>query len=225
MSNGTCQDCGSDRWKLHRHHIKPKSQGGSDDPSNLAFICSNCHEDRHGPSGESEPWRLAQTPEARAKQAQSMRLRWTDPGYRERVMAARQASYRDPEVSRKKSEGVKRAIANKTPEELAEWGRRVSATKSGRSLKGDRWSMAYDECRGCHSTDRKHVGDGFCSTCYYRARRDQPLGPVALVEKKPKRWAKFFDACLGCGTTEREHVGHGLCESCRSNKRRGHLTI
>lgn len=43
-----CQICAVERRWLHRHHIIPKSHGGSNDPSNLTEMCANCHEDEHG---------------------------------------------------------------------------------------------------------------------------------------------------------------------------------
>ena len=40
-----CYRCGYDEFKpsLHVHHIKPRSNGGSDEFDNLVVICSNCH--------------------------------------------------------------------------------------------------------------------------------------------------------------------------------------
>ena len=225
MPEGICEDCGIERWKLHRHHIKPKSQGGADEGPNVVRICANCHEDRHRAGGDSEPWRLAHTPEANAKRAASMRLRWADPGYRERVMAARAAGYADPEVQAKKGAAVRRAIAAKTPEERADWARRISATKTGRTRKNGRWSMAWDACRGCGTTSRRHAGDGYCTLCHTRLKRGQPLGEPLLIAPGRTRWAREWDACRGCGSTDREHAGHGLCESCRSSVRSGQLVL
>ena len=48
MSAGNCNRCGTFRRWLHGHHIVPRSEGGSDDPSNIEHICANCHEDEHG---------------------------------------------------------------------------------------------------------------------------------------------------------------------------------
>jgi len=45
--NFTCQRCGkygpNDGGELHVHHIKPRGRGGSNDPSNLITLCSDCH--------------------------------------------------------------------------------------------------------------------------------------------------------------------------------------
>jgi hypothetical protein len=45
--NFTCQRCGkngpNDGGELHVHHIRPRGIGGSNDPSNLITLCSDCH--------------------------------------------------------------------------------------------------------------------------------------------------------------------------------------
>lgn len=52
--------CGATRW-LHRHHIVPKSEGGTDDAENLITLCSFhhqlCHQSQNHPpyGGRSEP--------------------------------------------------------------------------------------------------------------------------------------------------------------------------
>ena len=38
-----CQVPGCSRAAVHAHHIKPRSQGGSDDPSNLISLCAAHH--------------------------------------------------------------------------------------------------------------------------------------------------------------------------------------
>jgi HNH endonuclease len=46
---GRCRCCG--RKGNHVHHLRPRSWGGSDDPSNLATVATSCHPDLvpHGP--------------------------------------------------------------------------------------------------------------------------------------------------------------------------------
>lgn len=45
--NFTCQQCGrygpNGGGELHVHHIIPRGRGGSNDPSNLVTLCSDCH--------------------------------------------------------------------------------------------------------------------------------------------------------------------------------------
>jgi 5-methylcytosine-specific restriction endonuclease McrA len=43
---GNCEKCNTYRESLHRDHIRPKYLGGSDDPSNIQYLCANCHEDK-----------------------------------------------------------------------------------------------------------------------------------------------------------------------------------
>lgn len=51
----TCQCCGLDNdlaqalygRPLEIHHIQPRREGGSDDPSNLTTLCSPCHRAYH----------------------------------------------------------------------------------------------------------------------------------------------------------------------------------
>lgn len=42
-SDGRCME----RRNLHCHHIKRRSQGGSDDASNLLVVCQRCHDHIH----------------------------------------------------------------------------------------------------------------------------------------------------------------------------------
>lgn len=44
--SGYCPKCGTWRYSLHRDHVVPKFKGGSDDESNVQYICANCHEDK-----------------------------------------------------------------------------------------------------------------------------------------------------------------------------------
>lgn len=42
-----CQKCKTKKGKLHVHHIIFRSNGGTDAPSNLIVLCSNCHDKLH----------------------------------------------------------------------------------------------------------------------------------------------------------------------------------
>lgn len=46
MPAGKCERCGTFRRWLHRHHKKPRAEGGTD-ADGVEFICANCHEDEH----------------------------------------------------------------------------------------------------------------------------------------------------------------------------------
>jgi len=37
-----CMYCGNDD-DLHVHHLKPRKEGGTDEPRNLITLCSSCH--------------------------------------------------------------------------------------------------------------------------------------------------------------------------------------
>lgn len=43
----SCQDCGVGDCRLHVHHIRPRSQGGTDHIDNLVSLCPDCHANRH----------------------------------------------------------------------------------------------------------------------------------------------------------------------------------
>lgn len=44
--SGNCILCNVFRKSLHRDHIIPKFKGGTNDESNIQYICANCHEDK-----------------------------------------------------------------------------------------------------------------------------------------------------------------------------------
>ena len=50
-----CCICGGEGVLLHVHHVRPRSEAGSDDPSNLVSVCVTCHAKAHaGWLGESK---------------------------------------------------------------------------------------------------------------------------------------------------------------------------
>ena len=42
-----CQHCGCYTICIERHHIIPVSEGGTDDPENIEFLCPMCHREAH----------------------------------------------------------------------------------------------------------------------------------------------------------------------------------
>lgn len=42
-----CPECHRQSDDIHKHHIVPRSKGGSDEPSNIQHICSDCHYKKH----------------------------------------------------------------------------------------------------------------------------------------------------------------------------------
>jgi len=77
---------------------------------------------------------------------------------------------------------------------------------------GNRWSMKYDKCIECGTTEKKHVGRGLCIKCH-RAWRYK----IKQVEKFEK-WAKDYDCCISCGRTDRPHSANGFCGTCYYNQ-------
>lgn len=43
---GNCEMCGIYRWCRDQDHIIPRWKGGTDDPSNIQYVCQNCHRDK-----------------------------------------------------------------------------------------------------------------------------------------------------------------------------------
>ncbi len=91
MVGMVCQDCGTERPRLQRHHVVPRSQGGSNDPENLIQICENCHADRHAHEG-MRIFEGMLAPEAQAKSLATRRRLADDPEWRERQRSRRSAS-------------------------------------------------------------------------------------------------------------------------------------
>jgi hypothetical protein len=42
-----CESCGADSQRLHVHHRKPRSEGGTNKLSNLVVQCPDCHAEEH----------------------------------------------------------------------------------------------------------------------------------------------------------------------------------
>ncbi len=59
-----CTNCGRRDLPLHVDHIRPLSEGGSNDPSNLRTLCEDCHTRRHANMWDDPYWQVRR--EARA---------------------------------------------------------------------------------------------------------------------------------------------------------------
>ena len=55
-----CKKCGDSR-NLHVHHIIPLSQGGTNEISNLKFLCEDCHSKKHGGGDFSGEFKNSET--------------------------------------------------------------------------------------------------------------------------------------------------------------------
>ena len=55
-----CNNCGKS-WRLHLHHSKPLSKGGTNKISNLKLLCATCHSKKHGKRKFSDEFRNSET--------------------------------------------------------------------------------------------------------------------------------------------------------------------
>ena len=76
---------------------------------------------------------------------------------------------------------------------------------------GDKWSMKYNACVDCGTTEKKHVGKGLCTKCH-RALRYK-----LKKEGKIEKWSRKHDKCIECGRSDRPHAAEGLCGACYTN--------
>lgn len=51
-----CQHEGCYRAARHIHHKHYRSEGGSDNPENLVYLCSRCHVSLHSERGDFAKW-------------------------------------------------------------------------------------------------------------------------------------------------------------------------
>ena len=102
-------------------------------------------------------------------------------------------------------------------------------------LPPGKWSMKFDCCQVCGTTEIEHKSLGMCVMCYrkqynkenkehakqyykkyykqyHKQRRDNKRG------YKLHDWSMKFDCCQICGTTEIEHSGNGMCSACYHKK-------
>ena len=132
---GFCADCKIHRKALHKHHLKPKSEGGTD-ADGIIYICANCHEDRHGGLlGGNIRGRLAQSPEAQLKRSLSLKEYWSDPTNRAKQGERLKESWKTRD-RQKMSDEMKRIW---TPERRALHGEivRQAQKEVGRGWRSD----------------------------------------------------------------------------------------
>ncbi len=77
----------------------------------------------------------------------------------------------------------------------------------------NRWSLHYDACVECGTTEIPYNGKGRCDNCYARYLRQNRTG----------RWSHKYEACLECGTTDFPYSANGYCSSCGPRLRRQRL--
>lgn len=177
-----CAKCGIGRRWLHRHHIIPKSQGGSNDSSNILQLCANCHEDEHGGrfGGAVGGNRTAHTPQAEAKRSATMLELWKDPDFRARHLKG----LREGQAKVDQKTKGERIRAAWTPERRAAHAQHLSEIRKTRfwasvgpnvnpDMPSKRWSTDAKQCIVCGTTQTPHRGRGLCITCYLRLLKRQ----------------------------------------------------
>lgn len=101
--SGFCQICGTYRQSLHRDHIIPKFQGGSNELGNIQLLCANCHEDK---TREDLKARVI-SPEQREKIAATLRGRPLSDEHRASIGASQVGREFSAEHRAKISAGVR----------------------------------------------------------------------------------------------------------------------
>ncbi len=75
----TCESCKQECDELHKHHIVPKSRGGSEDDSNLIELCLTCHGKAHDVSFKSKDGVVSSGID-KSKKATELSHVWSDEG-------------------------------------------------------------------------------------------------------------------------------------------------
>lgn len=193
-----CSSCGAERKYLHRHHIIPKSSGGTDDESNIQRLCSNCHEDIHGGSGFDE---VRRNPELSEKRNQSHREYFQTEKGREhlsRMIVASAEVFKDPERLNARNVAISESWTPEKRAEKAEQMRQLRAerhwsTKTDGSLKALSEHRATaiansvatrrrERVRECISCGKLKLiqGHNMCGACYMRWLRNQKQNELNL---------------------------------------------
>jgi hypothetical protein len=73
-------------------------------------------------------------------------------------------------------------------EEPFDGGGDLRTKEAKNQLEETEWSALHDACVGCNTTERKHIGRGLCSKCYYHEKKVEQSQKV--VKKLPKDWYK-----------------------------------
>lgn len=80
-----CESCKQECCELHKHHIVPRSRGGSDDDSNLINLCLMCHGKAHDVSFKSQVG-VVKSGIKKVKKASELSRIWRDNGGIERIL-------------------------------------------------------------------------------------------------------------------------------------------
>jgi hypothetical protein len=177
---GNCEICGAFRKWLHTHHVKLQAEGGTD-AEGVKKICANCHEDIHGgPCGGVGRGRSSLSPEARAKKSKTLLRLWADPEYRKKTLEAQQRG-----AAKKDYTAIGRKVAAAwTPERRAVHAELLRRIK--RKMLAGRWSLKYEHCIECGTSETPHQAHGLCKRCYGRmAMRARLKAKAAKMVSSP----------------------------------------
>jgi len=145
MQQGNCHDCGKFRRSLHRHHLKPRSKGGTD-ADGTVLLCANCHEDRHGGCFANEV-----SPASRLKHSRNLKKKWRDPKFRARGIANMhkvQKISHSPENKAKRGKAMKNLWADPAYREKMSKSRKASwakLTPAQRAKRTKGFQATYEE--------------------------------------------------------------------------------
>lgn len=79
-----------------------------------------------------------------------------------------------------------------------------------------RWSVHYDRCVKCGTTEVPHQAHGLCANCWQKDRNRKMGRP----ERNFGGWSWYHDKCSKCGTVDKPHAARGLCADCLEETKR-----
>ena len=131
--SGNCQLCQIWRYSLHRDHCLPLFKGGSDDETNIQYLCANCHEDK---SREERRGYCSLSPEIIKRIADQNRGRPVSVETRAKISAAHTGRFRIPTEERRRKPITKGASRGKGRTLSAEHKQRIG---EGAKKSWERW--------------------------------------------------------------------------------------
>jgi len=175
--SGNCKSCGIWRAVLHRDHVIPRHRGGTDDPSNIQFLCANCHQDKTAIEMSAVHKGRAKSAEHRAKLGAWQRGIPKPQSVREKISATLTGRVIPPEARAKMSAAQMGRVVS--PEICA----RISAALRGRS-------RLRTHCPHNHAYEGDNVrvtkaGKIECRTCRNQRKRLRRINLRASTGAQP----------------------------------------
>ena len=110
--SGNCALCGIWRKVLCRDRIIPKREGGTYEPSNVQWICANCHQDKSALEQSAAHKGRKKSPEQIARMVVKATGRPVSQETRERIRQAVKISWTRPEVRKRMLDGKEKRRAS-----------------------------------------------------------------------------------------------------------------